>query len=103
MTVPARRPGLDLNAIARFGDQLEGEGDPQLVQAVVAPGSEFIGRSIRELDFSRQFHAVIAGLWRRVARTWPTGCPMRACARATCWCCGAGPRASPTWPRTTAS
>ena len=59
--------GLDLNAIARFGDQLEGEGDPQLVQAVVAPGSEFIGRSIRELDFSRQFHAVIAGLWRRGA------------------------------------
>ncbi|HRA38656.1 MAG TPA: SLC13 family permease, partial [Pseudomonadota bacterium] len=25
----------------------------------------FIGRSIRELDFARQFHAVIAGLWRR--------------------------------------
>ena len=38
---------------------------PQLVQAVVAPGSEFIGRSIRELDFSRQFKAVIVGLWRR--------------------------------------
>jgi di/tricarboxylate transporter len=32
---------------------------------VVAPGSEFIGRSVRELDFSRRFHAVIAGLWRR--------------------------------------
>jgi di/tricarboxylate transporter len=31
----------------------------------VAPASEFIGRSIRELDFSRQFHAVIVGLWRR--------------------------------------
>ena len=60
-------PGLDLNAIARFGDALDGEGDPQLVQAVVAPGSEFIGRSIRELDFSRQFHAVVAGLWRRGA------------------------------------
>ena len=57
--------GLDLNAIARFGDSLDGEGEPQLVQAVVAPGSEFIGRSIRELDFSRHFHAVIAGLWRR--------------------------------------
>ncbi|MFT3897511.1 MAG: SLC13 family permease [Thermomonas sp.] len=58
-------PGLDLHAIARFHDTVTGEGDPQLVQAVVAPGSEFIGRSIRELDFSRQFHAVIAGLWRR--------------------------------------
>ena len=58
-------PGLDLNAIARFGDTLAGEGEPQLVQAVVAPGSEFIGRSIRALDFSRQFQAVILGLWRR--------------------------------------
>ena len=58
-------PGLDLNAIARFGEQLSGEGSPQLVQTVVAPGSEFIGRSIRELDFARQFHAIVVGLWRR--------------------------------------
>ena len=58
-------PGLDLYAVSRFGDKLSGDGDAQLVQAVVAPGSEFIGRSIRELDFSRQFEAVIAGLWRR--------------------------------------
>jgi di/tricarboxylate transporter len=58
-------PGLDLNAIARFGSLAGGDGKAQLVQAVVAPGSEFIGRSIRELDFARQFHTVIAGLWRR--------------------------------------
>jgi di/tricarboxylate transporter len=57
-------PGLDLNAISRYGGKL-GEGERQLVQAVVAPGSEFIGRSIRELDFSRQFHALVLGLWRR--------------------------------------
>jgi di/tricarboxylate transporter len=57
--------GLDLHAIARFAGEVSGDGEPQLVQAVVAPGSEFIGRSIRELDFARQFHAVIAGLWRR--------------------------------------
>lgn len=58
-------PGLDLNAIARFGGDVSGDGEAQLVQAVVAPASEFIGRSIRELDFSRRFHAVIVGLWRR--------------------------------------
>jgi len=60
-------PGLDLYAIARFGDTASSDDDSesQLVQAVVAPGSEFIGRSVRELDFSRQFKAVIAGLWRR--------------------------------------
>ena len=58
--------GLDLNAIARFGALASSEdGQTQLVQAVVAPGSEFIGRSIRELDFARRFHTVIAGLWRR--------------------------------------
>lgn len=59
-------PGLDLYAVARFGDTASADaGEAQLVQALVAPGSEFIGRSIRELDFSRQFKAVIAGLWRR--------------------------------------
>lgn len=57
-------PGLDLNAISRYGGKL-GDGELQLVQAVVAPGSEFLGRSIRELDFSRQFEAVTVGLWRR--------------------------------------
>ncbi|MFP7723302.1 SLC13 family permease [Lysobacter sp. A3-1-A15] len=57
--------GLDLHAIARFGHTVTGDGEPQLVQAVVAPGSEFIGHSVRELDFSRRFSAVIAGLWRR--------------------------------------
>ncbi len=58
-------PGLDLHAIARFAAEATGEGELQLVQALVAPGSEFIGRSIRELDFARRFNAVIAGLWRR--------------------------------------
>ncbi|HET8819807.1 MAG TPA: SLC13 family permease, partial [Xanthomonadaceae bacterium] len=57
--------GLDLYAITKFGDIVDGDGEAQLVQAVVAPGSEFLGRSMRELDFSRRFHAVIAGLWRR--------------------------------------
>ena len=58
-------PGLDLNAIARHGDTLAGEGEPELVQAVVAPGSEFIGCTLRGLEFSRRFNAVIVGLWRR--------------------------------------
>ena len=64
-------PGLDLNAIARFSRDVSGDGEAQLVQAVVAPGSEFIGRSIRELDFSRRFHTVIAGVWRRAGDLAP--------------------------------
>ena len=38
---------------------------PELVQAVVAPGSEFIGRSLGELAVSRSFGATVIGLWRR--------------------------------------
>ena len=59
--------GLDLNAIARFGRHAtsDGDGDTQLVQAVVAPGSEFVGHSVRDLNFARRFNAVIVGLWRR--------------------------------------
>lgn len=60
-----KNPGLELNAVARFGAGISGEGETELVQAVVAPGSEFIGHSVRDLDFSRRFNAVIAGLWRR--------------------------------------
>ncbi|TBR13197.1 MAG: SLC13 family permease [Lysobacter sp.] len=58
-------PGLDLDAVTRFGGDADGDGEPQLVQALVAPASEFIGHTVRELDFARRFHAVVAGLWRR--------------------------------------
>lgn len=59
--------GLDLNAIAHHGNAADkgGEGDAELVQAVLAPGSEFIGYSVRALNFARRFDAVIVGLWRR--------------------------------------
>jgi len=60
--------GLDLAPIVRFGAgiaEAPDAGQAQLVQAVVAPASEFIGRTLGELGFSRQFGAVIVGLWRR--------------------------------------
>lgn len=57
-------PGITLNSVARNGGKAD-DPEAQLVQAVIGPGSEFLGRSIRELEFSRQFQAVIAGLWRR--------------------------------------
>lgn len=63
--------GLNLYAIERFEEYVDGEGEPLLLQAVVAPGSEFIGHSARELDFARRFHTVIAGLWRRDGAFFP--------------------------------
>ncbi|GAB2511749.1 SLC13 family permease [Lysobacter humi (ex Lee et al. 2017)] len=58
-------PGLDLNAVHRFAAHVDGEGEARFVQALVAPGSEFIGHSIRELDFARRFGCVVASVWRR--------------------------------------
>lgn len=63
--------GIDLNAVARFGllaGNGDNEGHPQLVQAVVAPGSEFIGKSTRELQFAQRNGVVVTGLWRRGAQ-----------------------------------
>src|SRR5690606_20915385 len=57
-------PGIVLAPVARSGGK-GNDKESQLVQAVIGPGSEFIGRSIRELEYSRQVDAVIAGLWRR--------------------------------------
>src|SRR3546814_14165423 len=48
--------------VARHGGKAN-DKEAQLVQAVIGPGSEFIGRSIRELEYARQVEAVIAGLW----------------------------------------
>lgn len=67
--------GLDLAPIVRFGAgiaEAADAGQAQLVQAVVAPGSEFIGRTLGGLGFSRQFGAVIVGLWRRRGDALPT-------------------------------
>src|SRR3546814_15020326 len=57
-------PGIMLAPVARHGGKANDQ-EAQLVQAVIGPGSEFIGRSIRELEYARQVEAVIAGLWRR--------------------------------------
>ena len=64
-------PGLVLHAVAKYGDkpreagQAELLGEEQLVQAVVAPHSEFIGRSVSDIDFLRTLGVVVVGLWRR--------------------------------------
>jgi len=64
-------PGLALHAVAKYGDkpredrETELLGEEQLVQAVVAPNSEFIGRSVAGIDFLRTLGVVVVGLWRR--------------------------------------
>ena len=64
-------PGLTLHAVAKYGEQPRDDpahetfGDEQLVQAVVAPRSEFVGRSVSSVDFLHNLGVVVVGLWRR--------------------------------------
>jgi di/tricarboxylate transporter len=66
-------PGLALHAVAKYGEQSGEEarnellGEEQLVQAVVAPHSEFAGRSVSDIDFLRNLGVVVVGLWRKEA------------------------------------
>jgi di/tricarboxylate transporter len=60
-------PGLLLHAVVRYGDgdSKKAKARHQLVQAVVAPNSEFIGHTIASVDFIRAYGVVVVGLWRR--------------------------------------
>lgn len=67
-------PNLDLHPIKLFGDRTEpkvngnGNGDDEeeeFVQAVVAPKSDLIGRTLKQIDFQRRYGAVVVGLWRK--------------------------------------
>jgi di/tricarboxylate transporter len=65
----ADEPGLELHAVAKYGDAAE-EGDAereeqQLVQVVVAPQSRFIGRTIAGIDFLKRLRVVVVGVWRQ--------------------------------------
>ena len=61
--------GVELDPVDKYGTEngnpnLEDISD-QLVQAVIAPGSEIIGRTLSDIDFRRRYGAIVIGLWRR--------------------------------------
>lgn len=66
-------PNLELRPIKEYGktnDEKEqadnGENsEDQFVQAVVAPRSELIGRTLSRINFQRRYGAVVVGLWRK--------------------------------------
>ncbi|HEY0334790.1 MAG TPA: SLC13 family permease [Stenotrophomonas sp.] len=64
-------PGITLHAVAKYGEKpregaaQEALGQEQLVQAVVAPRSEFVGRSVSAIDFLHNLGVVVVGLWRK--------------------------------------
>ncbi len=68
----AQKPGVTLHPVAKYGDAVpatketeEKDASEQLVQAVIAPGSELIGRTIGNIDFLERYGVLVVGIWRR--------------------------------------
>ena len=62
--------GVEQHAIDKYGDDgqaaaAEQDIPEQLVQAVVAPTSDLIGRTVAEIDFHKRYGAIVVGLWRQ--------------------------------------
>ena len=66
-------PNIELRPITEYGkandekkqpDNANDDGD-EFVQAVVAPRSELIGRTLSRINFQRRYGAVVVGLWRK--------------------------------------
>lgn len=63
--------GIELHPVQKYGAELtldRGKDYAEhLIQAVVAPKAEFIGRTLRQIDFRRQYGPIVVGLWRQSA------------------------------------
>ena len=63
--------GLALHAVVQYGEEIPDDkrkhqqGDERLVQAVIGPDSELLGRSIGDVDFLNRYGVVVVGLWRK--------------------------------------
>ncbi len=66
-----QRHGLALSAVVQYGEEIQDDGDQRkepgerLVQAVIAPDSELVGRTVGTVDFLRRYGVVVVGLWRK--------------------------------------
>lgn len=62
---------LALRPVAKYGAELtprkdsEKDAAERLVQAVVAPGSDLIGRTIGQINFLQRYAVVVVGIWRQ--------------------------------------
>jgi di/tricarboxylate transporter len=66
-----RERGIELHPVDQYGSSPasppgeDAEVADKLVQAVVAPTADIIGRTLRDLDFRRRYGPIVVGLWRR--------------------------------------
>lgn len=64
--------GLEINPVAQYQhdtpDAVHGDKEDveeQLVQVVVAPRSDLVGRTIGDVDFRQRYGAIVIGIWRK--------------------------------------
>jgi di/tricarboxylate transporter len=62
-----QEPDVELHPVTQYepGDDRDGDLADPLVQTVVAPGSDLVGRTISEVDFRRRYGVIVLGLWRQ--------------------------------------
>ncbi len=66
-------PDMDLHPVKLFGDRItqsksngnDTEEEDVFVQAVVAPRSDLVGRTLKQIHFQRRYGAIVVGLWRK--------------------------------------
>ncbi len=64
-----QEPGLTLRPIAKYqnNDSRQAENhdrDDQFIQAIIAPNSELIGRTIGKVNFLEKYKLIVVGIWR---------------------------------------
>ncbi|MGH8193554.1 MAG: SLC13 family permease [Woeseiaceae bacterium] len=71
LTTLKEQQGMALHAVVQYGEDIPDEkskdllGSERLVQAVVGPDSELLGRTIGSVDFLASYGVVVVGLWRK--------------------------------------
>jgi di/tricarboxylate transporter len=62
-----QEPGLALQPLHKYENENNDEDDEtsQFVQSVVAPRSQFIGKSIGQVDFRQNYGVIIVSVWRQ--------------------------------------
>ena len=71
MAAVRQEPGVELHPVKQYGadpavaNDGAGDEDDLFVQAVIAPGSELIGRTVGNMDFRERYAVIVVGLWRR--------------------------------------
>jgi di/tricarboxylate transporter len=62
---PVKMYGTIKERAQKERDHEDDDGSDLFVQAVIAPRSELVSRSLGEIDFRRRYGAVVVGLWRK--------------------------------------